>query len=161
MRFLKSFCFILALGFPAVAGDQGMASSGDIMVHEGWARASLGKAPNSAAYMMLMNHGDAADKLTGATTPMAEKAELHHHIMEGDIAKMRQIDEILVQPGDAVTLEPGGLHVMLMGLKGELDEGSTLPITLIFENAGEITLDVPVHGLTKGKKGDGDHRHDG
>jgi copper(I)-binding protein len=158
---LLSICLSLLLSTGAVAGDAGMAKVGDVMIHDGWARASIGSAPNSAAYMTLMTHGDSADKLVGAKTQVAETAELHNHIMEGDIAKMREVEAIEVKPGEAATLEPGGFHVMLMGLKEPLTAGDVLPLTLIFEQAGEVTLEVPIKDLRGGMKhGDG-HKHGG
>ena len=146
-KLITAAFFTLAVATQALAGDLGMAKIGDIMVHDGWARASLGKAPNSAAYMMLMTHGDESDKLVGAATPVAETAELHNHVMDGDIARMRPVDAIEIRPGESVTLEPGGFHIMLMGLKKKLDEGQTVPLTLTFEKAGEVKVDLPIQSL--------------
>ncbi len=158
-HFLATACLTLTLAASALAGDAGMAKVGDIMIHESWARASLGSAPNSAAYMTLMTHGDAADKLIGVATPVAEKAELHNHIMEGDIAKMRPVEAIDVNPDEPVTLEPGGFHVMLIGLKEKLKEGEALPLTLTFEKAGEVTVDVPILGVKGSMKHGEAHKH--
>ena len=145
-------CFALSLWSPALAGDREMTKVGDIMIHDSWARASIGSAPNSAAYMTLMTHGSETDKLLAVSSPAAERAELHTHMMENNVAKMREVEAIEVAPGEPTVLEPGGLHVMLIGLKGPLDEGSDLSLTLTFENAGEVSLDVPVLGIS-GKKG--------
>ncbi|MEM8951899.1 MAG: copper chaperone PCu(A)C [Pseudomonadota bacterium] len=156
---LATICLSLGLSTGAFAGDAGMAKVGDVMIHDGWARASIGSAPNSAAYMTLMTHGDAADKLVGATTPVAETVELHNHIIEGDIAKMREVEAIEVKPGEMATLEPGGYHVMLIGLKEPLTAGEVLPLTLTFEQAGEVTLEVPIKDLKGGMKHGHDHKH--
>lgn len=165
-HFLNLTGLVLALGSLALtqlalADEAGEAIPGDIVIQEGWARASLGKAPNSAAYMTLMSHGDAADKLIAVSTPVADKAELHNHIMEDGIAKMRPVEAIELVPGEPFVLEPGGFHVMLMGLKGKLGEGESLPLTLTFEKAGEVTLEVPILGLRGPMKKDGGHKHDG
>jgi copper(I)-binding protein len=92
-------------------------------------------------------------------TPVAESAELHAHIMDGDVARMRPVEAIEVSPGEPTVLEPGGFHVMLMGLKQPLNEGEVFPLTLTFEKAGEVTMEVPIRGL-KGemKQGEG-HQH--
>jgi len=162
MKHALSATFLaLALSTGALAGDAGMGQVGDIMIHQSWARASIGNAPNSAAYMTLMTHGDQADKLIGAATPVAETAELHNHLMEDGIAKMRSVDGVEVIPGEPATLEPGGFHVMLMGLKGKLEEGDVFPLTLTFEQAGEVTLEVPIKGLKDAMKHGGDHKHGG
>lgn len=149
-RFLSTIGFVLMLSTQAHSGDAGMAKAGDVMIHDGWARASLGNAPNSAAYMTLMIDGDATDKLIAVSTPLAETAELHTHMMNDGIAKMRPVEAIEVAPGEPTVLQPGGLHVMLMGLKGKLNEGDALPLTLTFENAGDVTLDVPIRGVRGG-----------
>jgi len=146
-HFIASVCFALSISITALADDTSMAEAGDIMIHDSWARASIGKAPNSAAYMILMTHGTEADKLIGVATPAAERAELHTHVLENDIAKMRPIEAIEIAPGEPAVMEPGSLHVMLMGLKGPLEEGSKLPLTLTFEHAGEVTVDVPIVGI--------------
>lgn len=145
----------LIAGFAAALLAADMAKVGDVMIHEAWVRASLGQAPNSTAYMTLETMGVAPDRLIGAATPVAEKAELHTHIMEGGVARMRPIEAIEVAPGAPTVLAPGGAHIMLMGLNRKLEEGSTIPLTLVFENAGEVTLDVPVQGM--GEMGHGGH----
>ncbi|MGI9418729.1 MAG: copper chaperone PCu(A)C [Geminicoccaceae bacterium] len=134
--------------------------AGEIMIHDGWARASLGNAPNSTAYMTLMAHGDAADRLIAVSTPLAERAELHGHVMDGDIARMRPVEAIGIAPEEPAVLEPGGLHVMLMGLTDKLEEGGALPLTLTFENAGEITVDLPILGLKASRERQGKQKHD-
>lgn len=158
-RILTTIILGVALAAPALAGDAGMAKLGDIMIHDGWARASIGNAPNSAAYMTLMTHGTGVDKLIAVSTPVAEKAELHSHIIDDGIARMRPVDGIEVAPGETATLEPGGLHVMLMGLKGSLDEGTDLTLTLTFEKAGDVTLELPIRGLKGEMKHGSGHNH--
>ena len=157
--FLGTLGFVLFLNAQAFAGDAGHIQAGNVMIQDGWARASIGNAANSAAYMSLMIEGDDTDTLIAVSTPAAEKAELHTHVLENDIAKMRPVDAIEVAPGEATVLEPGGLHVMLMGLKGKLEEGSAIALTLTFENAGEVTLDVPVRGLKAGMRQGESHKH--
>lgn len=129
----------------AMAAD--VATVGDVMIHQPWVRASLGQAPNSAAYMTLETMGDEPDRLLGGSSPVAGKVQLHGHIMEGGVAKMRPIEAIEIAPGTPSVLEPGGMHLMLMGLTQKLEEGGTMPLTLVFENAGEVTLDVPIQGV--------------
>ncbi|NJO39025.1 MAG: copper chaperone PCu(A)C [Rhizobiales bacterium] len=150
--FLTIAAFLMSLTLPAMAADPGMAHVGAVMIHDGWARASLGSNPNSAAYMTLENHGDTVDRLIRVSSPAAETAGLHTHIMDGGIARMRPVEAIEVAPGEPTVLQPGGLHVMLMGLSGKLEEGGAMPITLTFENAGEVTLELPIRSATGGMK---------
>ncbi len=119
---------------------------GDLEIVHPWARASAGNAKNGAAYMTIENHGDVADRLLSASSPVAGAAELHTHIMEDDVMKMRPVEAIDLAPGASTKLAPGGLHIMLMGLTETLVEDSTFQMTLRFERAGEVTLDVVVAG---------------
>jgi copper(I)-binding protein len=146
----------LALAGAALAGD--VAKVGDLVIQDGWARATLGQLKTSAAYLTVVNEGDETDRLIAAASPAAGRAELHAHLMDGGIARMRPVDAIEVAPGAPVVLEPGGLHVMLMGLKAPLAEGETLPLTLTFETAGSIQLELPVLGMAGMRHGQG-HGH--
>ena len=128
----------IALAVAAPAADT--AKVGDIAIDQPWARASLGNAPNSAAYMILQNTGAVPDRLIGGSTPVASQVQLHTHVMEGGVAKMRPVDAIEVAPGQPTVLEPGGAHMMLQGLTQKLEEGTTMPLTLVFEHAGTVLL---------------------
>ena len=139
-----------SIGLVASALAADMTKVGDITIHQPWARASLGNAPNSAAYMRLETTGARADRLVSGSTPVATRVELHTHVMEGGVARMRPVDAIKVAPDEPAVLEPGGMHLMLSGLTQKLDEGTTVPLTLVFEHAGEVTLDVPVKGVVAG-----------
>ena len=79
-----------------------------------------------------------------ATAGLARKARLHGHIVEAGIVKMRPIEAIEVAPGAPLVLEPGGVHIMLMGLKAPLEAGTAFPLTLRFEKAGAIEIEVRV-----------------
>lgn len=141
-------------------GAMQMAQHDGVSVEAPFARASAGPARNGAAYLTLKNAGGHADRLIGASTPAAERAELHTHIKDGDIMKMRQIEAVDVPAGGMAMLEPGGDHVMLMGLKAPLKEGESFPLTLIFENAGEVTVDVAI-GAVGAMEGHGGMSHHG
>ena len=118
---------------------------------EGWARATASKARNGAAYLMIKNNTGAMDKLLSSNTGSAKRASLHNHIMAGSIMKMRPIDAINVPAKGMVMMKPGGLHIMLMGLKAQLKKGATLPLSLTFEKAGTVTIGVKIMGM--GAKG--------
>jgi hypothetical protein len=139
-----------------LAWAEQMATSGPIAIHDAWARASLGQTGTSAVYMILEASGDRGDRLISAASPVAGSAELHTHLLEGAVAKMRPVAAIEVAPGAPTVLEPGGLHIMLVGLGEKLVEGETLPLSLTFEDAGTIELEVPIRGLGGGM-GHGHH----
>lgn len=138
---------IVICGLAGLAWAEPMVTGGAVSVHDAWARASLGQTGTSAAYMTLEVSGNEADRLVDVATPIAASAELHTHLMEGGVARMRPVAAIEIVPGEPTVLEPGGLHVMLMGLGEKLVEGETLPLTLTFEHAGTVDLEVPIRGM--------------
>lgn len=137
---------------PARAADKA-----DIHVDGAWARASIGNLDRSAAYFEIMNHGKSADRLVGVKTVASGKAELHTTIQENDVVRMRALDEgVEVPAGGTVSFAPAGHHVMLIGLEQPLKEGASFPLTLVFEKAGEVKVDVAVR---KGAPGGGHEHH--
>ncbi len=128
------------------------AHAADIAIEQPWARATPGRAPTGAAYLTLVNRGAEPDRLVGAATPAAAKAELHDHQPaanqpaghSGHVTEMRPVAEIQVKPGETVVLKPGALHLMLVGLKAPLREGERFPVILRFARAGEVTIQVSV-----------------
>lgn len=122
-----------------------------IMIKDAYARAARPNAPVGAAFMMLMNHSAQDDVLVAASSPIAKRVELHTHIETGDgIMQMTEIEGGIVVPaGGMHMLKRGGDHVMLMGLTESLEQGGTVSLTLRFEKAGDITVDVPVDNERK------------
>jgi hypothetical protein len=153
-KLLVAGALILGLAGGAPAAD--VAQVGTVTIHEPWARASLGNAPNSAVYMTLETTGEAPDRLVASSTPVAGRAELHSHVMDGGVARMRPVDSVEVAPGAPTVLAPGGLHIMLIGLRQKLAPGDSVPLTLVFEQAGAITIEAPVRGMA-GLSGHGGH----
>ena len=115
----------------------------DVSAEAAWARASAGPARNGAAYVTLLNRGaDAA--LVGAETPASARVELHNHVRDGDVVRMRRVDSVALPAGERVALAPGGLHMMLLGLAAPLEEGASFPLTLRFEDGDSLTVTVSV-----------------
>ena len=102
-------------------------------------------AKSAAGYMAISNEGDQADRLVGVETGLAQKSMLHttEHSADG-VARMVHLEALEIPAGDTVVLEPGGMHVMLMGLTQTLKEGDMLPATLIFEQAGRVEVEFMV-----------------
>jgi len=115
---------------------------GDIVIGRPWSRAA--PAGGTGAGFMTLRSSGPADRLLGASSPVARVAEMHTHIRDGDVMRMRPVAEIPIAPGQTVTLAPGGLHIMLIGLTGPLAIGSRVPLTLRFERAGEVTVQLTV-----------------
>jgi hypothetical protein len=105
--------------------------------------------------------GAAGDRLIAGSTTVSSAVELHTMSMEGDVMRMRQVPAIEVPAGGTVELKPGGLHVMFMGLKQPLKAGDTFPLTLRFEKAGEVKVDVKVSAQPPAgaAAGHGGHKH--
>jgi len=116
---------------------------GAITIGHPWARAA-GANTNGAAYMTLRNSGAQPDRLVAASTPIARTVELHTHIRDGEVMRMRPVADIPLPAGQTVHLRPGGLHVMLIGLTEPLRQGATVPLTLRFERAGEVTVQLEI-----------------
>jgi periplasmic copper chaperone A len=122
-------------------------TAGAVTVAHPWARATPGAANVGGAYLEMKSAAGRGDRLVGARSPAAGAVELHNHIMEGGIARMRRVDAIAVPGGKSVVLKPGGYHLMLMGLKAPLKEGDLLKLTLVFEKAGEIEVEASVEPI--------------
>lgn len=151
-RLFLIFCLIL--GMPVLA-----AEPGTIQITEPWARESPPTMTNGAVYLTLTNAGPEADRLLESSGEVAETIELHTHLMENHVAKMRKVDMIEVAAGQPTVLQPGGLHIMLIGLKQPLTAGQIFPLTLRFEKAGEISIQVKVRGKDAGTTPGNGHAH--
>jgi copper(I)-binding protein len=134
-------------GLVGPAGAEPTASVGAITIREAWARPTMGQTGTSAVYMTLEASGGQGDRLVAVASPDAARAELHTSIVEGGVAKMRPLAAIEITAGQPTVLEPGGPHVMLTGVGKKFVEGDTLPLSLTFEHAGTIELQVPVRAM--------------
>ena len=118
------------------------AQTGQLQVENAWARATPGRSETGAAYLTI--ESPTGDRLVAASTPVAKKAGLHTMEMSGMVMKMRPIAGVDIPAGQPVTLAPGGMHIMLLGLKQPLKAGQSFPLTLRFEKAGTRTVTVAV-----------------
>ncbi len=133
--------------FAAPAGTSLAADAavGGLTISNPWARASTGGSRPGVAYLTIANRGG-ADSLIKASSPVAGRVELHRIIHDGDRARMGAIEKIRLPKGKSVELKPGGLHIMLMGLKQQLKEGETFPLSLYFAEAGKVDVTVRIMG---------------
>ena len=117
-----------------------------LTIKDAYARASRG--PNSAIFMTIENDG-AADTLVGARTSndVCKHTELHTHIQQGDVFKMRKVADLAIPAKGILALKPGSNHIMLMQLKNPLEEGQTMQITLKFKTHQDQTVTIPVKPL--------------
>ena len=112
-------------------------------VEAAWARPTVAGQSAGGGYLKIAG-GATADRLLSATAPVAKQTELHTMSMDGDVMRMRPIEAVPVPARQMVELKPGGMHLMLVGLAKPLAAGSTFPLTLRFEKAGDITVQVKV-----------------
>lgn len=129
-------------------------TAGAITVVEPWSRATPGGAAVGAAYMVIKNNGGTAIKLVGGATSAADRVEVHTMTMEGDVMRMRPVvDGLEIPAGGAIELKPGANHLMLIGLKKKLTEGESIPLTLTFEPAASVDVEVMVEAAGGGAYG--------
>lgn len=120
---------------------EGDMAEGDMAEGE---MSSHGGGGNSAAYMTLRNTTDTPLALVGVQTDAASTVELHTTTMENNVMQMRPVEQIDIPANGEVALQPGGLHIMLLGLTRDLNEGDSVALTLMLDNGESIQLDVPV-----------------
>ena len=121
---------------------------GSLEIGHPWARATPPTAPTGGGFLTITNKGTAADRLVSASSPAAASVQVHEMKMEGNVMRMRELANGLeIAPGATVTLAPGGLHMMMMGLKAPLKQGEKVPLTLVFEKAGTIDVEIAVEAM--------------
>lgn len=124
-----------------------LAGTADISVIDPYARAVPPGQPNSAVFMSLSNSSSETRALVEAHSSAANVVELHTHISEGGIIRMRRVDRIDIPANAGVVLEPGGLHIMLIGLVETLAPGDRLELTLVYDSGEQDTVAVPVRAI--------------
>lgn len=130
----------------AVTAFSSPVFASEINIADGYVLAVSPAAMAGAAFMDITNSGDTDDRLIGAYTDVAKKSEIHTHVMTDGVMEMRAVDGGLEVPaGGSHLLARGGDHVMLMGLTQPLKAGDIVTLTLIFEHAGEMSVELPVN----------------
>jgi len=141
MKLVACLALALVAVLPARAQNAPPAA---LSVEQVWARATPGGAKTGAIYLTVVNGTTSDDKLVGASTPAAREAQLHTMIDDNGVMKMRHLPSIEIKAGATVTLAPGGMHVMLIGLAQPLKPGDSFPLTIEFEKGGKKELAVAV-----------------
>lgn len=151
-RILSVSAFCLFLATPLAAQD--------IMVTDSYARSASPVAKTGAAFLVIENHGDADDRLISVESEAARRVELHTHVESDDgVMQMMHVKEGFELPAHGmIMMQRGGQHVMFMGLNDPFEQGKDVPLTLIFEKAGEMQVSVPVDLERKPAQGHG-HSH--
>ena len=136
---------LLLMASPAWAHDYKL---GALEIGHPWARATPPTAPTGGGYLSVKNTGTEPDRLVSASSPAAGAVQVHDMKMDGNVMRMRELDGPLeIKPGETVTLATGGMHLMMMGLKEPLKQGERVPLTLVFEKAGKIDVELAVEAM--------------
>jgi periplasmic copper chaperone A len=141
---LSLFVFAFLLALPAVAAARSYTFKG-LEIDQPYATPTVAAAPTGAVYLTIVNRGKEPDRLLGGSTSRAKRVELHSMSMQGDVMRMRHILSIDLNPGEPVVMRPSSSHhVMLSGLTAPLKVGDRFPLTLRFEKAGTLKVEVVV-----------------
>lgn len=144
---LKQALVLAALLLPGAYANAHEYSMGDLHIAHPWSLQLPANAPNVAAYFVVHNNGKADDRLLSVDSPISDDVQLHEHAMSASGAmKMQQVQSVAVPAGKDLVFAPSAYHVMLMQPKDRslLTDGKRFPLTLHFEKAGDLTVDVAV-----------------
>lgn len=129
-----------------IATSVPFAAASDVTVADPWARASILASRPAAAYLSLSS--DTGDRLLSTSTPVAAQVMIHAAETDASgVSRMVHLETLDLPAGKTVTLSPGNMHLMLMGLAIKLEEGASFPLTLTFELTGDVTVEVRVLGI--------------
>jgi copper(I)-binding protein len=137
----------------AVPAENTTFAVGDLVVENPWARESVTRT--GVAYLTVRNGGDQDDRLIGVSSEAADQSLLHSSVMQDGVIRMSSVDAVEIPAGGEAVLEPGGLHVMLIGLKAPLEEGKSFALTLEFANAGEVQVMTTIEDIGHAAGGHG------
>ena len=142
---------LVACGQPASNGAGAPATSASsIDINDEYATPTPGGVDVSAGYVTIQNRGAEDDRLISASSPRASSVELHSMEMDGDVMRMREIEGgVAIPAGGEAVFKQGGDHLMFMGVTQPFAAGEEIPVTLVFERAGELAIVMPVQGLTE------------
>ena len=158
---VKHALIAAALLLPACFANAHQYKVGELDIAHPWSQELPPNAPTVAAYFVIHNAGNTADRLLSVETPIAEKAELHESVMQGDMMKMQRVPSVEIAPGGTATFAPMGYHVMMFGLKDRslLQDGKHFPLTLHFEKAGAVPVEVNVQKVAPADSMEHMHAH--
>lgn len=129
---LRWVLLAMVIAFPLSAAEPG------IKVQDPWVRVTFGQSKVTAGYMTLLDQSGKGNTLVGLEMADGARAEIHETVTDGDIVKMRMVKSLEIPAGGKAELTPSGGHLMIMGLKGPLKVGETLPMKLKFADGSEM-----------------------
>jgi copper(I)-binding protein len=145
---LAGFCALAAAQLASPTARAADYDVGPMHIAQPWARATPKGASSAAGYLTVTNSGTTPDRLTCVSSDAAAQCQIHTMSLEGGVMKMRPVEGGLeIPPGGTVTLKPAGLHVMLVNLKHPLEPGKMVELTLKFEKAGTVEVELPIAAI--------------
>ncbi|MHC8398736.1 copper chaperone PCu(A)C [Pseudomonas sp. MDT1-17] len=143
---LNKLIVLAALLLPACFANAHEYKAGELEIAHPWSQELPPNAPTVAAYFVIQNTGKTSDRLLSVDSPIAGIAQLHEHVKQNDLMKMKQVPSVEIPAGGEVTFAPMAYHVMLLELKDRslLSDGKRFPLTMHFEKSGDVTVDVAV-----------------
>jgi periplasmic copper chaperone A len=157
LRALAGMVIASWISTPAMAIEY---KAGSIEVMNPWSRATPKGAKNAVGYMTITNNGTTPDRLIGGSTDVSEIFQLHSMVVENGIAKMHELPNIEIKPGQTIEFKPGSSHMMFVNLKHSLSKGDRVNGTLVFEHTGKIQIEYNVQGVgAQSASEESDHTH--
>jgi copper(I)-binding protein len=145
-RLVLAVATVFALGATAAAAHD--YKIGALEIGNPWSRAVPKGGQVAAGYLTIKNTGTAPDRLTGGSTPVAGKFEIHEMTMDNGVMRMRPVaGGLVIKPGETLELKPEAFHIMMMGLKQPIEQGKPFPASLTFEKAGTVDVEFAVQGV--------------
>lgn len=144
VRLLTTAAIAFCMSANTMANDY---KAGSIEISTPWSRSTPKGAQTAIGYMTIKNNGTAPDRLVGGSIDAADRFQLHAMTMEDGVAKMRELSDIEIKPGQTIEFKPGGSHVMFVNLKRPLSKGEHVSGTLVFERAGKVNVEYSVESI--------------
>ncbi|MBN8179775.1 copper chaperone PCu(A)C [Roseibium aggregatum] len=159
MKIWKSVAAAAALSLVSLSALASDYKVGELTLTQPWTRATPPKAKAGGGFVEIVNNGTDTDRLVAVSSDVAAKVEIHEMAVTDGVMKMRKMENgIDIPAGETVALQPGGFHIMFMGLNQSFEEGTSIPVVLTFEKAGDVAIELPVAKMGA-KAPDGEATH--
>ncbi len=155
---IKSAVVLLSFVFGGISTST-QAFEKSIEIDRAYVRATIPGTTVSSAYMNIVNNSDEPMILVGASGEVSDRIEIHQHLMEDGMMKMRQVDSLVVSANNQVILQPSGYHLMIFNLVKPLTEGNEINVTLRFSNGKNVDVSLPVQSIKRKKQKEKAHHH--
>ena len=147
MHYISKFVVLTGLFIASLLLVANAASAAEVKISNAWLKESIPGTENGAGYLTLTNVGSNAVTLVGATTDAARATEVHQHIHQDGMMRMKRIPELIVEPNQTIVFQPGGYHLMLFGVKNAFRVGESIEFVLLFSDGDRVPFAAEVQPL--------------